>query len=201
MDHADRPPLTGQSPSAPLADYTIIGDCSTCAVVGRNGSIDWLCWPRFDSPACFSALLGDSPNGRWLIAPSDFLPHDDPRVRGTVDAIQRELVSDGFVMRYRTEAGADGLPPGEGVFLACSFWLADCPHKQGRIDEARELLERLLALRNDLGLLSEEYDPRSKRLLGNFPQAFSLALISAAMNLSAVQRATAEQRTRVGIST
>jgi GH15 family glucan-1,4-alpha-glucosidase len=124
-----------------------------------------------------------------------FLPHDDPRVRGTVEAIQRELMSDGFVMRYRTESGADGLPPGEGVFLACSFWLADCLHNQGRIGEARELLERLLSLRNDLGLLSEEYDPSAKRLVGNFPQAFShIALISTAMNLSSLQEAPAERR-------
>jgi GH15 family glucan-1,4-alpha-glucosidase len=114
-----------------------------------------------------------------------FLPHDDPRVRGTIDAIARELVQGGFVLRYRTEAGADGLPPGEGAFLACSFWLADCLHMQGRRAEARALFERLLALRNDVGLLSEEYDPKAKRLVGNFPQAFShIALIGSAMNLS-----------------
>ncbi len=114
-----------------------------------------------------------------------FLPHDDPRVCGTIDAIARELVEDGFVRRYRTEAGADGLPPGEGAFLACSFWLADCLHMQGRREEARALFERLLALRNDVGLLSEEYDPQAKRLVGNFPQAFShIALIGSAMNLS-----------------
>jgi GH15 family glucan-1,4-alpha-glucosidase len=88
-----------------------------------------------------------------------FLPHDDPRVRGTVDVIQRELMSDGFVMRFRTEAGTDGPPPGEGTFLACSFWLSDCLHKQGRVDEARDLFERVLTPRNDLRLLSEEYDP------------------------------------------
>ena len=113
-----------------------------------------------------------------------FLDHDDPRVRGTVAAIERELLSDGFVLRYRTEAGADGLPPGEGAFLPCSFWLVDNYAKQGRTAEARALFQRLLALRNDLGLLSEEYDPRAKRQLGNFPQAFShLALVNTALSL------------------
>jgi GH15 family glucan-1,4-alpha-glucosidase len=114
-----------------------------------------------------------------------FLPHDDPRVIGTVEAVERELTENGFVLRYRTEAGADGLPPGEGSFLACSFWLADCLHMQGRTEEARMLFDRLLGLRNDLGLLSEEFDPRAGRLVGNFPQAFThIALIGTAMNLS-----------------
>ncbi len=120
-----------------------------------------------------------------LIPLVGFLPHDDARVRGTVDAIARELLSDGFVLRYRTKAGTDGLPPGEGAFLACSFWLADCLHMQGRRDEACALFERLLTLRNDVGLLSEEYDPQARRLVGNFPQAFShIALIGSAMNLA-----------------
>jgi GH15 family glucan-1,4-alpha-glucosidase len=124
-----------------------------------------------------------------------FLPHEDLRVRSTVDAIQRELMADGFVLRYRTEAGADGLPPGEGAFLACSFWLVDCLHMQGRAAEARVMFERLLSLRNDLGLLSEEYDPRVGRLVGNFPQAFShIALISTAKNLSTAHTGPAEQR-------
>ena len=102
-----------------------------------------------------------------------FLPIDDPRVAGTIAASERDLVVDGLVLRYRTESGADGLPPGEGVFLACSFWLVDAYRAQGRIAEADALLGRLLSLRNDLGLLSEEYDPAAKRLVGNFPQAFS----------------------------
>jgi GH15 family glucan-1,4-alpha-glucosidase len=120
-----------------------------------------------------------------LIPLVGFLPHEDERVRGTVDAIARDLVSDGFVLRYRTTAGTDGLPPGEGAFLACSFWLADCLHMQGRRDEARAIFERLLSLRNDVGLLSEEYDPQARRLVGNFPQAFShIALIGSAMNLT-----------------
>jgi len=113
-----------------------------------------------------------------------FLPIDDPRIAGTVTAIERELVSDGLVLRYRTESGADGLPAGEGVFLACSFWLADVYQMQGRIAEANALLDRLLALRNDLGLLSEEYDTKAALQVGNFPQAFShLALVRTALSL------------------
>jgi GH15 family glucan-1,4-alpha-glucosidase len=115
-----------------------------------------------------------------------FLPATDPRVVGTVDAIQRELVQDGFVLRYRPEQeNVDGLPGCEGVFLPCSFWLADCVHLIGRKDEARELFERLLNLRNDLGLLSEEFSPALKRQLGNFPQAFShVSLVNGALLLS-----------------
>ncbi|HKC43731.1 MAG TPA: glycoside hydrolase family 15 protein [Burkholderiales bacterium] len=120
-----------------------------------------------------------------LIPITGFLPSSDPRVKGTVDAIQRELMVDGLVMRYRTHESLDGLPPGEGVFLACSFWLADNLVLQGRRDEARAIFERLLSLRNDVGLLSEEYEPAAKRFLGNFPQAFShIALITTAMNLA-----------------
>ena len=120
-----------------------------------------------------------------LIPITGFLPPEDPRVVGTVDAIRRNLTVDGLVMRYRTRPELDGLPAGEGVFLACSFWFADNLELQGRHDDARELFERLLALRNDVGLLAEEYDPVAKRFLGNFPQAFShVALITTAMNLS-----------------
>jgi GH15 family glucan-1,4-alpha-glucosidase len=120
-----------------------------------------------------------------LIPLVGFLPATDPRVSGTVDAIERTLVSDGFVLRYRTrENDVDGLPPGEGVFLPCSFWLVDCLELLGRHDEARELFGRLIALANDVGLLSEEYDPKAKRMLGNFPQAFThLALVSSAFNV------------------
>jgi GH15 family glucan-1,4-alpha-glucosidase len=112
-----------------------------------------------------------------------FLPPDDPRMMSTVDAIRRELTAEGLVLRYRSrdDGAVDGLPAGEGVFLACSFWLADVLALQGRTDEARELFERLLDLRNDVGLLAEEYDPVEGRLLGNFPQAFThLALVNTA---------------------
>ncbi|GAA2591544.1 glycoside hydrolase family 15 protein [Actinomadura fulvescens] len=104
-----------------------------------------------------------------------FLPADDPRVVGTIEAVQRELAEDGFVRRYPTRAGesSDGLEGEEGAFLACSFWLADGLRLIGREDEAHALFERLLSLRNDVGLLAEEYDPRTGRLVGNFPQAFS----------------------------
>jgi GH15 family glucan-1,4-alpha-glucosidase len=113
-----------------------------------------------------------------------FLPADDPRMRGTIEAIGRELMTDGLVQRYRSHKGVDGLPPGEGVFLACSFWYADCLTLLGRHREARALFEKLLALCNDVGLLAEEYDPAERRQLGNFPQAFShLALINTALNL------------------
>jgi GH15 family glucan-1,4-alpha-glucosidase len=119
-----------------------------------------------------------------LLALVGFLPADDPRMRGTIEAIGRELTVEGLVQRYRTHDGIDGLPPGEGVFLACSFWYVDCLTLLGRRKEARALFEKLLGLCNDVGLLAEEYDPVARRQLGNFPQAFShLALINAALNL------------------
>jgi GH15 family glucan-1,4-alpha-glucosidase len=123
-----------------------------------------------------------------------FLPPTDPRIVGTIHAIEKHLLVDGFVMRYHTGEGVDGLPPGEGAFLACSFWLADNYIFQGRISEARDLFERLLSLRNDVGLLAEEYAPSLGRQLGNFPQAFShVALINTAFNLTRIQ-GPAEQR-------
>ena len=119
-----------------------------------------------------------------LIPVTGFIPARDPRMLGTVAAIQRELTVDGLVQRYLTHEAVDGLPPGEGVFLACSFWLADNLCMQGRHEEARELFERLIGLTNDVGLLAEEYDPVARRFLGNFPQAFShVALVNSAFNL------------------
>ena len=126
----------------------------------------------FGAPALDASCL--------LIPAVEFLPYDDPRVLGTVAAIERVLLRDGYVLRYQTEAGGDGLPAGEGAFLACSFWLAVAWHKTGRTYDARALLERLLALQNDAGLLAEEYDPANRRMTGNFPQAFShVALVNA----------------------
>ena len=140
----------------------------------------------YDSDALDASLL--------LIPIMGFLPANDPRVVSTVEAIRRDLTVDGLVLRYRTHEAADGLPPGEGVFLACSFWLADNLCMQGRRDEAHELFERLLGLTNDLGLLAEEYDPHARRFLGNFPQAFShVALVNTALNLGASEK-PAEQR-------
>jgi GH15 family glucan-1,4-alpha-glucosidase len=120
-----------------------------------------------------------------LIPQVGFLPADDPRVRGTIDAIGRELVVDGLVLRYSSATGADGLPPGEGAFLPCSFWLADSLVLSGRRAQGEALFERLLALSNDVGLLPEEYDARGRRMLGNFPQALThMALINTARLLS-----------------
>ncbi len=139
---------------------------------GKNSFVQTLGGETLDASLLMIPLVG-------------FLPATDPRMRGTVAAIERELMHAGFVRRYQTETTADGLPPGEGVFLACSFWLADNLVLQGRYDDAKELFQRLLALANDVGLLAEEYDPDTQRLLGNFPQAFShLALINTALNLT-----------------
>jgi len=152
----------------------------------------------FGAPALDASLL--------LMPLVGFLPASDARVRGTLQAIERNLMQDGFVLRYRTSEGTDGLPPGEGVFLACSFWLADNYVLQGRLDDARKLFVRLLSLRNDVGLLAEEYDPAAKRQLGNFPQAFShLALINTARNLTSAkgpvhQRAAGSSATRTAPS-
>ena len=134
-----------------------------------------------------------------LIPLVGFLPPRDPRVRSTVEAIERHLTLDGFVLRYDTSATSDGLPLGEGAFFACSFWLADNLVLLNRRRDARRLFERLISLRNDVGLLSEEYDPRGKRFVGNFPQAFShVALVNTAHNLTrdhgpAKQRASNNQ--------
>jgi GH15 family glucan-1,4-alpha-glucosidase len=130
----------------------------------------------YGSPGLDAALL--------LIPRAGFLPGDDPRVIGTIEAVQRELDNDGFILRYQTDEAADGLPPGEGAFLPCSFWLADALALAGRGDEARALYRRLTSLANDVGLLAEEYDPETKRMVGNFPQAFThLALVNTAMTL------------------
>jgi GH15 family glucan-1,4-alpha-glucosidase len=168
--------------------------CAAAEHVGRWRKIrdqihDEVCKRGFSTnKKAFTQYYGsDALDASLLLMPlAGFLPFTDKRVRGTIEAIERELVQDGFVLRYRPEEeGVDGLPGREGVFLPCSFWLASCLHRIGRKKEARDLFERLLLVRNDLGLLSEEYDPRSKRQLGNFPQAFShVSLINTAMILS-----------------
>jgi GH15 family glucan-1,4-alpha-glucosidase len=125
-----------------------------------------------------------------------FLPPDDPHVKGTVAAVEQELFRDGFVMRYDTSRSDDRLPPGEGAFLPCTFWLADNYALAGEAEKARMLFDRLAGLCNDVGLLSEEYDPASGRLVGNFPQAFSHpGLVSTALILSRAD-GPAEQRRR-----
>jgi GH15 family glucan-1,4-alpha-glucosidase len=127
-----------------------------------------------------------------------FLPPDDSRVLGTVAAVERELFRDGFIYRYAgddEQHRVDGLPAGEGAFLPCTFWLVDNFALQGRLDEAEALFDRLLSLRNDLGLLGEEWDPQTRRQLGNFPQAFThVALVNSAFNLDRQHSGTPEQR-------
>ena len=120
-----------------------------------------------------------------LIGLVGFLPPDDPRIVGTVEAIEKRLMKGGFVERYDTKKTKDGLSGGEGAFLACSFWMVTSLWLMGRKADARAMFERLLAVRNDVGLLSEEYDPVAKRMVGNFPQAFShIALLHSAFTLS-----------------
>ena len=129
------------------------------------------------------------------MSPVGFLPPDEPRMRGTLRAIEEKLLTRGdFVLRYETEYGIDGLPAGEGAFLACSFWLIDNYVLQNPYDEARSLFERLLSRCNDVGLLAEEFDPLTGRMLGNFPQAYChVGIINCALNLSR-QKGPAEER-------
>jgi len=156
--------------------------CEKAFDVARNTFVQ-----SYGSQALDASLL--------LIPLVDFLPANDPRMVGTVAAIGKDLVVDGLVTRYNTEGDADGLPAGEGVFLACSFWMVDVLRLQGRLDEATALFERLLSIANDVGLLAEEYDPVTKRQLGNFPQAFShVALINAALGLSRAACMAADAR-------
>jgi GH15 family glucan-1,4-alpha-glucosidase len=154
----------------------------------REEICDTVCEQGFDKElGTFVQAFGSKQlDANLLLLPCvGFLPVSDPRIERTIAAIERRLLRDGFVTRYSTEEVEDALPPGEGAFLACSFWLVDVYTLQGRLDDAERLFRRLVGLRNDLGLLSEEYDSRAKRLVGNFPQAFShLALVNSAYNLT-----------------
>jgi GH15 family glucan-1,4-alpha-glucosidase len=153
----------------------------------RQAIHDQICEKAFNTKKnSFVQVYGsDQLDASLLLIPLvGFLPGNDPRVIGTVEAIHRELMPDGFVRRYDTARAKDGLPPGEGVFLACSFWMVSSLKAIGRRDEAIRLFEHLLSLTNDLGLLSEEFDTEGQRLVGNFPQAFShIALVNAAFAL------------------
>ncbi|MGZ5180649.1 MAG: glycoside hydrolase family 15 protein [Ramlibacter sp.] len=147
----------------------------------------WVCRHCLDPQGgCFVQYAGsrDLDASLLMLPIVGFLPPDDPRMRATVAAIERDLMRDGLVCRYITDPAVDGLPPGEGSFLACSFWLVDNLVLQGRLPQARAMYERLLGLCNDVGLLSEEYDPVAQRMLGNFPQAFShIGIVNSALNL------------------
>ncbi len=164
--------------AAPIERWTALRDHIHATVCREGVDPERQCFVQsFGSRELDASLL--------LIPLVGFLPPEDPRVRATVAAIEQDLMEDGLVLRYRTEGGADGLPPGEGAFLACSFWLVDNLVLQGRREEARAMFDRLLSLRNDVGLLAEEYDPHEARQLGNFPQAFShLALVRSALMLA-----------------
>jgi GH15 family glucan-1,4-alpha-glucosidase len=169
----DEPELLAMLPSLRALSSRIHHDVCENGFNPRLGTFT----QAYDSDALDASLL--------LLPDFGFLPASDPRVQGTSRAIEQNLLEDGFVLRYRTERTHDGLSSHEGVFLACSFWLVDAYAYSGRRREAEALFERLLALRNDLGLLSEEYDTKHERLIGNFPQAFShLALIHSANVLS-----------------
>jgi GH15 family glucan-1,4-alpha-glucosidase len=154
----------------------------------RSAIHDDVCQKGFDPQQnSFTQVYGKSPLDASLLILLlvGFLPASDPRIRGTVEAIERQLVKDGFVARYLTSSGVDGLPSGEGAFLPCTFWLADNLELLGRHDDAVKVFEKLLDLRNEVGLMSEEYSVEHRRLVGNFPQAFShVALINTAFKLS-----------------
>jgi GH15 family glucan-1,4-alpha-glucosidase len=149
---------------------------------------------------CFVQYYGsDQMDASLLLLPLvGFLPASDPRIKKTVREIEKRLIVKGLVQRYETGTGVDGLPPGEGAFLACSFWLADNYTLMGRRKDALKLFNRLRGLANDVGLYAEEYDPQARRMLGNFPQAFShVALINTAMNLMMSEKKSGRTRRRV----
>ncbi len=177
---------------APVAEWCAIRDRIHRQVCERGFDPELNCFVQsYGSKRLDASLL--------LISQLGFLSAHDPRVLGTVKAVEERLLRDGFVERYDTEATDDGLPPGEGVFLPCSFWLADAYAMCGRLDEAQALFERLLKLTNDVGLMAEEYDPVAKRMVGNFPQAFShLSLVATACNLAHAKK-PAEQRSEAAI--
>jgi len=163
----------------PADRWEALGDTIHADVLAHGYNPDRNTFTQFyDAPGLDAALL--------MIPRVGFLPPDDSRVLGTIAAIQNELTEGGFVKRYETSTSDDGLPGGEGLFLACSFWLVDALHLAGQQTEATQLFERLLALRNDVGLLSEEWDPHTGRQLGNTPQAFShFPLVTSALQLHA----------------
>jgi GH15 family glucan-1,4-alpha-glucosidase len=205
--------------SAPIEDYGLIGDCDRAIKDFEHfslpGPLDhWralrykihahVCEHGFNARVgTFVQAFGSTAlDASLLLIPLvGFLPASDPRVVATIEAIERELVVDGFVLRYDLEESDDGLSGHEGTFFLYSFWLVDCLIMLGRRDDAQRLFDRLLGVRSDLGLLAEEYDPAARRQLGNFPQAFShIGLVNSAINLSRAigsvnQRTDTEPRT------
>jgi GH15 family glucan-1,4-alpha-glucosidase len=173
--------------SGPVAEWRTTRDTIHAEILVRGWNEAKQSFTQsYDDDALDASLL--------LVPLVGFLPPDDPRVVSTIEAIQRELSQDGLLLRYHRQETNDGVAGHEGTFLVCSFWLADALSVIGRLDEAEALYERLLALRNDLGLLAEEYDPRAGRQLGNFPQAFShIGIINTANNLLS-RRGPAAQR-------
>ena len=182
-----------------VENFGLSGDCARWKET-RQAIFDEVCAKGFDAAqGSFTQSYGSPElDASLLMIPLvGFLPATDPRVLGTIEAIEKNLLQDGFVQRYSCGQDVDGLPPGEGAFLPCTFWLADTLRLVGREDDARAIFERLLEIRNDVGLLAEEYDPRAARMLGNFPQAFShVSLVNTAFNLSHRSKGPAETRGR-----
>ena len=180
-----------------VEQFGLEGDAARWAAA-RDEVFEQVCREGFNARVnAFTQYYGseDADASLLMLPLVGFLPADDPRIIGTVRHIEQTLMRGGFVDRYRTERQVDGLPGGEGTFLLCTFWLADNFALQGRAGEARDLFERLLALRNDVGLLSEEYDPLAGRMVGNFPQAFShVGLINTAANLTRAMHGPADDR-------
>jgi GH15 family glucan-1,4-alpha-glucosidase len=150
-------------PYPPISDYALLSDCHSGALVSTDGSIDWCAFHRFEARPVF---------GRLVIPIVGLVAFDDPRATATIELVAKELGADGYVRCYVTD-GMDGVGGDAGAFFICSFWLVECLARGGEQDRARGLFERLLSHCNDLGLLSEEVDPASRELLGNFPQAYS----------------------------
>ncbi len=181
-------------PGDRVAHWTQLRDRIHAQVCDRGFDTDINSFTQYYGSTLLDASL-------LMLAPVGFLPPEDPRIVGTVAAIQKELVEDGFVRRYQLDGGVDGLEGSEGTFLMTTFWLADNLALMGRGDEAREIFERLRRLSNDVGLLSEEYDPSTGRMLGNFPQAFShVSLINTAANLSTPRGPSLMRSGKVGVA-
>lgn len=199
---------TAHPRSAGIRDYGIIGDGRSAALISRHGAVDWLCLPDFNSPPVFAALLDPGRGGSFSIIPDEildisrrylpdaallllpalgYLSPDDPRMLGLWEKIRRDLDQGGLIKRY--SPGFAGQHAQEGAFMICSFWAADYLARLDRLDEAYQRFDRAMSYGNDLLLFSEEANPHSGAMLGNFPQAFShTGLINAAVALARAER-------------